>query len=160
MKTIQIILGVGLFLMPVVSCKSQTKDNKQAEPKKETAVAQKSNIEHLTAATFKEKVFNYEKSKEWKFAGSKPAIIDFYADWCGPCRIVAPTVAQIAEEYKGKINVYKVDVDDEQELASVFGISSIPAILFIPMTEQPQMSAGVISKDGFDKAIKDILKVD
>lgn len=159
MKTIQIIVGIGLFLMPVVSCQSQTKDNKQAAQKNETTLAEKSSIEHLTAAAFKEKVFNYEKNKEWKYTGNKPAIIDFYADWCGPCKIVAPTVAKIAEEYNGKIHVYKVDVDDEKELASVFGISSIPAILFIPMTEQPQMSAGVMNKDGFDKAIKDILKV-
>ncbi|HEX2935629.1 MAG TPA: thioredoxin [Bacteroidales bacterium] len=159
MKTTQIIIGIGLLLLPLVSCKSQTKDNKP-EQKEETTAAQKSNIEHLTAASFKQKVFDYEKHKDWKYAGDKPAIIDFYADWCGPCRIVAPTVAQIAEEYKGKVNVYKVNVDNEQELASVFGISGIPAILFIPMTEQPQLSAGVINKEAFDKAIKNVLKVD
>lgn len=160
MKTTQIIIGIGLLLLPLASCQSQTKDNKAAGQKGETTAAQKSNIEHLTAASFKQKVFDYEKNKEWKYAGDKPAIIDFYADWCGPCRIVAPTVAQVAEEYKGKVNVYKVNVDNEQELASVFGISGIPAILFIPMTEQPQMSAGVINKEAFDKAIKNVLKVD
>lgn len=160
MKTVQIIIGIGIFMLPVVSCKSQTKDNKPVEQKEETTTVQKSTIEHLTAASFKQKVFNYETNKEWKYAGDKPAIIDFYADWCGPCRIVAPTVAQVAEEYKGKVNVYKVNVDNEQELASVFGISGIPAILFIPMTEQPQMSSGVINKEAFDKAIKNVLKVD
>jgi thioredoxin len=159
MRTSQLILGISLFILPVISCKSQTKDNKKAENKEETVVQATTGLEHLTAATFKQKVFNYEKNKEWKFAGDKPAIIDFYADWCGPCRIVAPTVAQIAEDYKGKINVYKVDVDDEQELASVFGINSIPAILFIPMTGQPQMTAGVMNKEAFDKAVKDVLKV-
>lgn len=159
MKTVQIIIGIGIFMLPVLSCKSQTKDNKPAEQKEEKVAAKKSNIEHLTAASFKQKVFDYEKNKEWKYAGDKPAIIDFYADWCGPCRIIAPTVAQIAEEYKGKVNVYKVNVDNEQELASVFGISGIPAILFIPMIEQPQMSSGVINKEAFDKAIKNVLKV-
>lgn len=160
MKTTQIIIGIGLFMLPVVSCNSQTKDNKPAVQKEETTTAQKSVIEHLTAASFKQKVFDYEKNKDWKYAGDKPAIIDFYADWCGPCRIIAPTVAQVAKEYEGKINVYKINVDNEQELASVFGVSGIPAILFIPMTEQPQMSAGVINKEAFDKTIKNVLKVD
>jgi thioredoxin 1 len=160
MKTSQIILGISLFIMPVISCKSQTKDNKKADNKEETVAQVPTSLEHLTAASFKQKVFNYDKSKEWKYAGDKPAIIDFYADWCGPCRMVAPTVAKIAEEYKGKINVYKVDVDAEQELASVFGINSIPAILFIPMSGQPQMTAGVMNKEAFDKAVKDVLKVD
>lgn len=159
MKTTQIIIGISLLLLPVVSCKSQTKDNKPSEQKEETTATQKSSIEHLTAASFKQKVFDYEKNKTWKYAGDKPAIIDFYADWCGPCRIIAPTVAQIAEEYEGKINVYKINVDNEQELASVFGVSGIPAILFIPMSEQPQMSSGVINKEAFDKAIKNVLKV-
>jgi thioredoxin 1 len=150
-----LILGLTLGIIPVTSCQSQ----QQKKETSNTASASKQAVEHLTTASFKQKVFNFDVNKEWKYAGDKPAIIDFYADWCGPCRIVAPTVAKIAEDYKGKINVYKVNVDNEQELASAFGVSGIPAILFIPMTDRPQMSTGVLSKEAFDKAIKDVLKV-
>jgi thioredoxin len=115
------------------------------------------NMEHLTAATFKEKVFNYETNKEWKYEGTQPCIIDFYADWCGPCKAVAPVLEQLAAEYDGKLVVYKIDTDKEQELASVFGIRSIPSILFVPMAGQPQMSVGAMSKDGFVQAIDNIL---
>ena len=116
-------------------------------------------MEHLTAAAFKEKVFNYEKEKEWKFAGDKPVIIDFYADWCGPCKIVAPILEELSREYDGKIQIYKVDTEKEQELASVFGIQSIPSILFIPMSGKPQMSVGALPKEGFVQAINEILLV-
>lgn len=155
MKINRLIIWLVLGMIPLVSCQSQQQKNAVNNP----SSAQKPAVEHLTTASFKQKVFNYDIHKEWKFAGDKPAIIDFYADWCGPCRMVAPTVAKIAEDYKGKINVYKVNVDNEQELASAFGISGIPAILFIPMSDRPQMSTGVLSKEAFDKAIKDVLKV-
>jgi thioredoxin len=118
-----------------------------------------SKMEHLTAATFKEKVFNYEINKDWKYLGDKPAIIDFYADWCGPCKMVAPVLEDLSEEYDGKVQIYKVDTDKEQELASVFGIRSIPSILFIPKEGQPQMSLGALPKESFNKAITEILKV-
>jgi len=114
---------------------------------------------HLTAATFKEKVFNYEISKDWKYIGDKPAIIDFYADWCGPCKMVAPVLEDLSKEYDGRVQMYKVDTDKEQELASVFGIRSIPSILFIPIEGQPQMSTGALPKEGFKKAITEILQV-
>jgi thioredoxin len=156
MKSAQLILGIGLSLLPLFSCNSQPKDQKTQPETKEITPPQ---IEHLTAAVFKQKVFNYETNKTWKYAGDKPAIIDFYADWCGPCKVIAPTIAQIADEYKGKINVYKVNVDNEKEIAGAFGISGIPAILFIPMSEQPQMSTGVINREAFDKAIKEVLKI-
>ena len=116
-----------------------------------------SNMEHLTAKTFKEKVFNYDANKEWKFEGDMPCIIDFYADWCGPCKMVAPVLEELSNEYNGKIHIYKVDTEQEQELASVFGIRSIPSILFIPKDGQPQMSMGALPKDSFVKAIDDIL---
>jgi thioredoxin len=116
-------------------------------------------MEHLTATTFKEKVFNYEIHKDWKYAGDKPAIIDFYADWCGPCKMVAPVLEDLSKEYDGKVQIYKIDTDKEQELASVFGIRSIPSILFIPMEGQPQMSLGALPKESFKKAITDILQV-
>lgn len=116
-------------------------------------------MEHLTAATFRQKVFNYEKNKEWKFEGDKPCIIDFYADWCGPCKMVAPVLEDLSKEYDGKVQIYKVDTDKEQELASVFGIQSIPTILFIPVEGKPQASLGALPKETFIKTIEDILLV-
>lgn len=112
---------------------------------------------HLTASEFKEKVFNYETGKEWKYEGSLPAIVDFYADWCQPCKMVAPVLEDLANEYAGKIMVYKVNTEDEQELASVFGIQSIPTILFIPKEGQPQAAMGALPKQTFEKVIKDVL---
>ena len=117
-------------------------------------------LEHLTTETFKEKVFNYDINKEWKFEGDKPCLIDFYADWCGPCRMVAPVLEELAKEYDGKLNIYKVDTDKEQELAMVFGIQSIPSLLFVPKDGQPQMAMGALPKETFKKAIKDVLKVE
>ncbi|HEX2968923.1 MAG TPA: thioredoxin [Bacteroidales bacterium] len=114
-------------------------------------------VVHLTTQEFKEKVFNYETSKEWKYAGSLPAIVDFYADWCGPCKMVAPVLEELAREYSGQITVYKVDTENEQELASVFGIQSIPTLLFIPKEGQPQAAMGALPKHTFEKVIKDIL---
>ncbi|MGM0496436.1 MAG: thioredoxin [Bacteroidota bacterium] len=116
-------------------------------------------MEHLTKETFKEKIFNFEENKDWKFEGDKPVIIDFYADWCQPCKIVSPILEEIAQEYEGKIDVYKIDTEDQQELAAMFGIRSIPSILFIPKDEQPQMAQGALPKDTIEKAISDVLKV-
>jgi thioredoxin 1 len=114
---------------------------------------------HLNAADFREKVFNYETSKEWKYEGSLPAIIDFYADWCQPCKMVAPVLEDLASEYAGKIMVYKINTEEEQELASVFGIQSIPTLLFIPKEGQPQAAMGALPKETFEKVIKDVLLV-
>ncbi|MCK4631574.1 MAG: thioredoxin [Bacteroidales bacterium] len=117
-------------------------------------------LEHLTKETFKEKVFNFEQNKEWKFEGDIPCMIDFYADWCQPCKIVAPILEELAEEYKGKIKIYEVDTEQEQELAALFGIRSIPSLLFVPKDEQPQMAMGALPKNSFEKAIKEVLKVE
>ena len=114
-------------------------------------------LEHLTKDTFLTKVFDYEKNKEWKFEGDLPCIIDFYADWCGPCRMVAPILEELSTEYSGKINIYKIDTEAEQELAGAFGIRSIPSILFWPKEGQPQMATGALPKDTFKQAISDIL---
>jgi thioredoxin 1 len=115
--------------------------------------------EHLTKETFIEKIFDYEKETEWKYKGERPAIIDFYADWCGPCKMVAPVIEQLSEEYKGLVDVYKIDTEDQQELASVFGIRSIPSLLFIPVGAQPQMAAGALPKDAFVNAFADIFGI-
>jgi thioredoxin 1 len=117
-------------------------------------------IEHLTKETFLSKVFNYEKNKEWKYEGEKACIIDFYADWCGPCKVVAPVLEDLANDFDGKINVFKVDTEAEQELASVFGIRSIPSFLFVPADGQPQMALGALPKETFVKAFKDVLGVE
>jgi thioredoxin 1 len=96
----------------------------------------------LTYETFKTKVFDFEKHQEWKFEGDKPCLIDFWAAWCGPCRMIAPILEELSEEYKDQINIYKVDTEAEQELAAMFGIRSIPSLLFVPMNGKPQMAAG------------------
>ena len=114
-------------------------------------------VVHLTTQEFKEKVFDYEKSNEWKYEGELPAIVDFYADWCQPCKMVAPVLEELAGEFAGKLVVYKVNTEDEQELASVFGIQSIPTILFIPKEGQPQAAMGALPKQTFEKVINDVL---
>ena len=116
--------------------------------------------EHLTTDEFKQRVFNWDDNSEWQYEGDLPAIVDFYADWCGPCKMVAPVLEELSEEYDGKIHIYKVDTDKEQELAMAFGIQSIPSILFIPMDEKPQMAAGALPKEQLHQVIKDVLKVE
>lgn len=117
-------------------------------------------LEHLTLETFKEKVFNFEANKEWKYEGSVPCMIDFYADWCGPCKIVAPVLEELQKEYGDKLVIYKVNTEDEQQLAGMFGIQSIPSLLFVPVDGQPQMALGALPKPTFEKAIADVLKVE
>jgi thioredoxin len=114
-------------------------------------------MEHLTKQTFLEKVFNYEQNKDWKYEGELPCMIDFYADWCQPCKMVAPILEELAEEYKGKINIYKIDTEAEQELAAAFGIRSIPSLLFCPMDAPPQMAQGALPKETFKQVINDVL---
>jgi thioredoxin len=109
--------------------------------------------EHLTKETFLEKVFDYENNTEWSYKGNLPAVIDFYADWCGPCKMVAPIVEELSQEYAGKVTFYKVDTEAEQELAAAFGIQSIPSLLFIPKEGQPQMAAGALPKQTFQQVI-------
>ena len=116
--------------------------------------------EHLTVETFKQKVFNYEKNKEWTYEGDMPCMIDFYADWCAPCRMVAPILEELSEEYESKLYIYKVNTEEERELAAIFGIQSIPSLLFVPKEGQPQMAMGALPKDTFKKAIKDVLNVE
>jgi len=116
-------------------------------------------LEHLTKDTFKEKVFNFEVNKEWKYEGNKPAIIDFYADWCGPCKMVAPVLEELNDEYNYKLEIYKVNTEEERELSAMFGIQSIPSLLFIPLNGQPQMAMGALPKETFIKAIDEVLSV-
>jgi thioredoxin len=114
-------------------------------------------MEHLTKQNFLDKVFNYEKNKEWKFEGDKPCLIDFYADWCGPCKSLTPILEELSEEYKNKVNIYKINTEEEQELSAAFGVKSIPSLLFCPMDEQPQMAQGALPKKSLKEAIDSIL---
>jgi thioredoxin len=110
--------------------------------------------EHLTKETFLQKVFNYETNKEWKFEGALPALIDFWAPWCGPCRVVGPVIDELSKEYTGKVNFYKVNTEAEQELAAAFGIQSIPSLLFIPKNGIPKMAVGALPKSALKQAIE------
>ena len=116
-------------------------------------------IVYLTNDTFKQMVYNYDKNKEWKYEGTQPAIIDFYASWCPPCRQLSPLVEQIAQEYSGKIVVYKIDTDKEQLLSQRLGISGLPTLLFIPVKGKPQASMGFIPKETIIKTINDVLLI-
>ncbi|MBN1926024.1 MAG: thioredoxin [Prolixibacteraceae bacterium] len=116
-------------------------------------------LEHLTLDTFKQKVFNFEVNKDWKFEGDVPCIIDFYADWCGPCKMVAPVLEELQKEYGSSLNIYKVDTEDQRELAAMFGIQSIPSLLFVPKDGKPQMAMGALPKDTFVQAFKEVLGV-
>lgn len=160
-KTALFMLLVSFVL---VSCNA----NGQGEQvnKKETIKESNTNLKtkskmktiHLTKEEFLTKVANFETSpNEWKYLGDKPAIIDFYAEWCGPCKSIAPVLEELAGEYEGEIYIYKIDTEAEQELASVFGIRSIPSLLFVPMDEAPQMAQGAMPKSAFKEAIESVL---
>ena len=112
---------------------------------------------HLTSEQFKKDIFDYTTETEWKYKGEVPAIIDFYADWCGPCKMVAPVLEELSNEYDGKLNIYKVDTEVEQELSAVFRIRSIPSILFIPKDNQPMMQAGAMPKHMLEEIINEKL---
>ena len=116
--------------------------------------------EHLTNETFAAKVFDYQKNNEWKFEGTAPAIIDFWAEWCGPCKMISPILEEISSDYEGKLNVYKVNVDEQGEVAAAFGIQSIPSLLFIPMNDMPRMAVGAQPKAAILKLVRDVLKVE
>ncbi len=156
MKKIALIFSLASMLL-LGNCKSgnETKNKTNME----TNVVTSGKVIHITTAEFKKQIYNYDVNKDWKFEGNKPCIIDFYADWCGPCKMVSPILEELAKEYDGKITIYKVDTDKESDLAQTFGISSIPTILFVPMQGQPQAAMGALPKDSFKKAISDVLKV-
>jgi thioredoxin 1 len=111
----------------------------------------------LTTQGFKNDIFNYDTEKEWNYKGSLPAIIDFYADWCGPCKTVAPILEELAAEYEGRLIIYKVDTEKELELSGVFGIQSIPTFLFIPINDKPSLQPGALPKKMFKEIIEEHL---
>lgn len=157
MKIKFLIIGI-LSVIVLAACTNTTNNNKVDTNSQETETKMEQKVINLTKADFLTKVANYEENpQEWTYLGDKPCIIDFYADWCGPCKMVAPILEELAEEYKDDIYIYKVDTEAEQELAAAFGIRSIPSLLFCPLGEQPQMAQGALPKDGFKQAINEVL---
>jgi len=114
-------------------------------------------MEHLTKDTFISKIFNFEANTEWKYEGKLPCLIDFYADWCQPCKMVAPILEELSVEFEGRIDIYKVDTEAEQEIAALFGIKSIPSLLFCPSAGEPQMAVGALNKETFVEVINEVL---
>ncbi|MFM2291844.1 MAG: hypothetical protein RIS29_1657 [Bacteroidota bacterium] len=151
----KLIFASLLLALTLSACAGNNKEKaKAAQP----ATAQPVGTIHLTKAEFLKKVVNFESgSKEWKYLGDKPCIVDFYATWCGPCKMIAPVLEELSKEYDGKIYVYKIDTDAEPELAAAFGIQSIPTLYFIPMKGEPQVAQGAMPKESFKKAIDDFL---
>lgn len=149
MKSMITALCLALGLNACADNKNSNNQNKKGE-----------NMEtiHLTKAEFLNKVYNYEANpNEWKYEGDKPAIVDFYATWCGPCKALAPVLEELAKEYDGKIYIYKVDVDKEEELAAAFGIRSIPTLLWIPQNGKPAITQGAMPKNELKKTIDNTL---
>jgi thioredoxin 1 len=149
-KIIFLTLLSSLFLLG--NCQQTTKKNAE-----KNNVASESSVVHLTKESFKQKVFNYEVNKEWKYEGKIPCIVDFYASWCGPCRMISPILEDLAKEYNGKIIVYKIDTDKEQELSQQLGIQSLPTLVFVPVSGKPQVIMGALPKESLVKAINDVL---
>ena len=145
-----LFLTVGILSLMLAACETKAINNGKKENKMKTI--------ELTKADFLKKIVDYEKNpEEWIYLGDKPAIIDFYASWCGPCKMVAPVLEELAAEYDGQIYVYKVNTEQEQELAALFNIRSIPSFLFIPMNDEPQMAMGAMPKSSFKEAIDGVL---
>lgn len=150
----KIILAAAMMSLVVSSCNGKQRETEKATNKTEN----KMKTIHLSKSDFLTKVANYETTpNEWKYLGDKPAIVDFYASWCGPCKTIAPILEELAAEYGDQIYIYKVDTEEEQELAAAFGIRSIPTLLFIPMDGEPQMSQGAMPKASFKEAIEKVL---
>lgn len=157
-KKAAMVLLVGLFVSCSNTGNSGTADAGSTGGEKVTLTTGTEGVPiQLTKAEFLTKVFDFEKQQQWNFQGDMPAIIDFYADWCKPCKIIAPIMEDLAREYKGKIRVYKVNTDHEKALAGAFQIQSIPAVLFIPKTGQPQMSVGALSREEYVKMVETVL---
>ncbi len=151
MKSIKPILTVLCLLITVTACSG----NKEGTQQKKGADME---LTHLTKAEFLKKVYNYEANpNDWKYEGDKPCIVDFYATWCGPCKALAPVLEDLAKEYEGKIYIYKVDVDKEQDLAAAFGIRSIPTLLWVPLNGKPKTTQGAMPKNELKKMIDDTL---
>ncbi len=156
-KNMKRLLLIALAALVLTGC-SQSKKAETPSSQTKEAKAEDGKVNDLTTAEFKKKIMDYEKHpQEWVFEGTRPVIIDFYATWCHPCKMTAPVVEQLAKDYQGKIDFYKVDIDKEQELAATFGIQSIPTFLFIPAKGKPTAQMGAMQKEDFEKIIKSVI---
>ncbi|WP_289054341.1 thioredoxin [Carboxylicivirga marina] len=153
MKKILFVLG-GLVLLIGSGFQLYTSNTDEAKSSEG-----ENSVIYLDADSFKEKVFNYETNKEWKYEGEVPAILDFYADWCGPCKMLSPVLDKIQKEYNGKVQIYKINTDEQKELAATFGIRSLPTIVFVPLNGEPQAAMGYRSKNDLETMITEILQV-
>ncbi len=145
-----------LLLIPVSFTACSNPDNKD----KSGNTSAEGQVNKLTAETFQKLVYDYKANpNEWVFKGDQPVIIDFYADWCRPCKMVAPIMDELSKEYQGKVRIYKVNTDEQRELAGLFQINSIPAVLFVPKNGKPQMSVGAMQKPAYVDMIKNVLLV-
>lgn len=158
MKNVKII-GLTLAAFILISC-NNTSGNKPENiittDNEKVSESKKIKPEHLTYETFKEKVWNFEKNpQEWIYEGELPCVIDFYADWCKPCKMIAPIMEELAEKYDGKVKIYKIDTQKEKELARIFQIRSIPMVLFSPLEGKPIMQTGALPKDMYIKIIEE-----
>lgn len=153
-----------VFIIPfgILSCSTSAgsqehevkKDGDNTSISKDKEDANVTKPEYLTLETFKEKVWNFEENpEEWVYEGETPCVIDFYADWCKPCKMVAPIMDEMAQKYDGKVKIYKIDTDKERELAGIFRIRSIPSVLFVPKEGQPSMKTGALPKDSYIQII-------
>lgn len=157
MKKIALIVTLTGMILTSCSAKAENKDQ-STDTSETTKKENKMKTIHLTKAEFLAKVANFEANPtEWKYLGDKPAVIDFYADWCGPCKAIAPTLEELAAEYDGQVYIYKINTEKEPELAAAFGIRSIPSLLFVPMNESPQMAQGALPKPQLKEAIDKVL---
>lgn len=151
-----IIYGIFFLSLVLTACNTQAKNTDEQAQTENKEVSVKTI--KLTKAEFLAKVTNYEANpNDWKYLGDKPAIIDFYADWCGPCKAIAPVLEELAADYAGEIYIYKIDTEKEQELAADFGIRSIPTLLFVPMKGDPQIVQGALPKETLEEAINSVL---
>ncbi|WP_245935022.1 thioredoxin [Breznakibacter xylanolyticus] len=155
MKYLVIAALLGVFFSTSTSCAN----NEKPENGSVAVSADSAKVVYLTKETFKAKVFDYEANKEWKYAGNVPAIVDFYADWCGPCRMLSPVLEDLQKQYGNKLQVYKINTDKEKELAATFGIRSLPTVVFIPLEGQPQAVMGFQPKESLEQIISNVLKV-
>ena len=156
MKLIKSIMSAFAIVLATTACAGNGGENKKSnEPTKED---NKMEVVSLNKAEFLKKVYDFEANpNDWKFEGKRPAIVDFYATWCGPCKALHPVLEELSKEYSGKVYIYKINTEEEQELAAAFGIRSIPTLLLIPMKEEPRITQGALPKDQLKKAIDEFL---